>query len=870
MIDCRLAEHRLHAYVSRELSETEQSEVERHLAACPNCRGRFELEARVGQLRARSTRAKDSDEPKAATGGRPLLRKFTLISLALTLVAAAATTLTMGWIVESYLLGQVAIEARGRLDRVVLPILVPTGLAAPLKLEHVRLLDTAVRQSALSPVIERIALWDLRGNLLYESAPSQTRALPDLLASAANEPRHDVIGPVGGRQLRVLAPIQWRDAVLGIYEVEQGFEPLATHIQEMQFFAAVSLIGFSLALYSLLFRLVNGAARDLKAEASANARLTAAQRRQAERLGVAAELARLLTTSLDLDAIVGATLREVRRLVPFSRATVELSDEDTRTVWTLNGNDLLRRETLPSGVAVARPGVAITVGTAASDSVFHVEIPEHHCLGDSGSNGTRAALTLPLVSKERVLGALNLGDAGVDLYGAEDVEVLRPVAESLAAAIENSQLYAQVQRSNAIASALLETAEALSRLVPLDQLLEEVASRAIELLAADDALIFLMDDAQRVLVLRAAVGVPADRLAAFPLQRVEPEAVAAFARVCQGGGAIAIEDAANSPLLPPGLAEWYGARSCVLVPIEVGGRREGVMVVHFNRGTHHFTEAELRLATGLASQAAVAIANSRAVETVGEVEALREVSRVRSELVSVVSHELRSPISVILGYAELLTFENGLEPGARQMATEILDETIRLNKMVDDLLNLGRIESGRFALACSAVDLGAFAAEAADRFTMTAPNHRIAVVVDSPVEVSADRDRLRQVVDNLVGNAIRYSPDAGTIELRVGRGTGAADGNGYITVRDHGLGIAAADIARLFERFYRSGRAEMREINGTGLGLAVAQSIVAAHGGTIRAESDGPGLGSTFTVELPVVAEPSTLFRPAIVGARGL
>ncbi|MCI0347497.1 MAG: diguanylate cyclase, partial [Chloroflexi bacterium] len=206
--------------------------------------------------------------------GQGLLRRFTLISLALTAVATLLIIAAMGRVVEQYLLGQVALEAGRRLDRILRPVLPTEVLRAPLSAERHALLDAAVRGRLLEPPFERAALWDMEGGLIYQSAPTDATLPSDPVAAALLDgPRHDLVTGAEGRQLRVFTPIVMEGAVAGVYEIEQDFEPLAEHIWEMQAFAAVSLIGFSLGLYLLLFRLVRGAARDLAAEAVENGRL---------------------------------------------------------------------------------------------------------------------------------------------------------------------------------------------------------------------------------------------------------------------------------------------------------------------------------------------------------------------------------------------------------------------------------------------------------------------------------------------------------------------------------------------------------------------------------------------------------------------
>ncbi|MBI4496892.1 MAG: EAL domain-containing protein [Chloroflexi bacterium] len=615
-IDCAEAERRLQAYATRELTDSEIAEVEHHLVACLNCRMHFELETRLRRLRERRQRAED--RAIAPAPGDHLLRRFTIISLALTILATVLTTSIMGQLVQSYLLGQVESETIARLDRFILPLFPDQGVDAPLAAERVRHIDAAMRKYLLEHPIARIALWDRNGRLAYESGPTgDPRSEAPIADTSADAPRHDILVRPPGRVLRVFQPVVRNGVVLGIYEVNQDFEPLAAHISELQTFAAVSVVGFSLGLYLLLFRLVHGAARDLARQAAANALLTEAQRRQAERLEVAADVARLLTSNLDLETVVQATLREVRRIVGYRRASVVLAEEDGSTqVWALGKDGALERGgTLPEPGS-SRPGWAMEHGIPVLDSdiVSHPRFVEDRWLADI--HGVRSVLSLPLISKGRTLGALNLGHEQPGAYTRSDIEAVEPVAESLAAAIENARLYTAAQRSGSVATALLQTADALARLLTLDRLLQDVAARAVELLAADDALIFLAEDEGHRFALRASAGVAPDRLLAFPMQTVQPSEFAAFAQLCAGSGPVAVAQPATSALLPSGLADWYGARSCVFVPLEVGGRLEGAMVVHYTRAAHRFTAEEIALASGLASQAAIAIANSRAFEAV--------------------------------------------------------------------------------------------------------------------------------------------------------------------------------------------------------------------------------------------------------------
>ena len=211
------------------------------------------------------------------------------------------------------------------------------------------------------------------------------------------------------------------------------------------------------------------------------------------------------------------------------------------------------------------------------------------------------------------------------------------------------------------------------------------------------------------------------------------------------------------------------------------------------------------------------------------------------------SHELRTPLTSILGYAEL--FDLGVrdrpEDLARSLRT-IKSEATRMGTLVDDLLWLAKLDHER-PLDHEAVDLAALARQAATGVGVAHPGRDVAVVAGDPVVVVGDRHRLRQVLDNLLVNAVTHTPAAAAIEVRVG----AEGGTAVLVVHDEGPGIDPADVTRIFEPFYRSDPSRARRSGGTGLGLAIVAAIIEAHQGTVAVV---PGPGATFEVRLPTGA----------------
>ena len=227
-------------------------------------------------------------------------------------------------------------------------------------------------------------------------------------------------------------------------------------------------------------------------------------------------------------------------------------------------------------------------------------------------------------------------------------------------------------------------------------------------------------------------------------------------------------------------------------------------------------------------------------------EELRESERMKTELVSIVSHELRTPLASVLGFTALL-LKREFDPPIRRHYLGIVDaQARRLAALLEDFLDVQRIEHEGLELATERVDLAVLLDEQAELYAEQSPKHTVEVALDErPLSVRGDPDRLAQVVGNLLSNAIKYSPEGGTVKLAAER-----SGSGVrVIVRDEGLGIPEDQQERIFTKFFR-GDAGATGITGTGLGLAVSREIVEAHGGTIGFDSD-PSTGSTFWVELP-------------------
>jgi two-component system phosphate regulon sensor histidine kinase PhoR len=243
-----------------------------------------------------------------------------------------------------------------------------------------------------------------------------------------------------------------------------------------------------------------------------------------------------------------------------------------------------------------------------------------------------------------------------------------------------------------------------------------------------------------------------------------------------------------------------------------------------------------------------------AVITFNDVSERRRVDRIRRDFVANASHELRTPLTSIRGFVEVLE-DGGLEDGetAKRFLSRIRANADRMASLVDDLLELSRLESGAQAPSLEPVDCGGVVADVVSSFAKIAARKSIALeeIQSSVPKVLSDGDRIRRILEHLVDNALKYTPDGGRVAVRVAREAASV----LISVEDTGPGISAEHLPRLFERFYRVDTARSRELGGTGLGLSIVKHLAESMGASVKVTSVA-GRGSTFEVRLP--ARPGT------------
>lgn len=399
----------------------------------------------------------------------------------------------------------------------------------------------------------------------------------------------------------------------------------------------------------------------------------------------------------------------------------------------------------------------------------------------------------------------------------------------------------------------LVTEAALAHL-SLDDLLREMLERIGEILLVDLVTVLLLDPTGERLIPEAVSGLPVDVRAAT-LEAGVRVGDGIIGRIASERRGVVFDDLSSSTRSDPFL-DQASVNSIIGAPLGVEGHVIGVLLV----GTRHhrrFVEADLEFLQIVADRVALAIDRARLYEA--EQSARREADeaglavRLRDEFLSVASHELRNPVAGMKGATQLL--RRAAQRG--QLDDERVDRYIgmieqtanRLATLTDDLLDVSRLQQGILPLRPRQTDVAALLRATVERLQeQTAEHHIVLNVADPPCFAMIDGDRVEQIIENLVSNAIKYTPDGGDIDVTlVGKGEGLE-----LRVRDTGIGLPADMLERIFEPFGRAPNAVQRNIEGLGLGLYICRKIGEQHGGRLWAESGGEGRGTLMRLWLPI------------------
>lgn len=482
--------------------------------------------------------------------------------------------------------------------------------------------------------------------------------------------------------------------------------------------------------------------------------------------------------------------------------------------------------------------------------------------------GITSCMMVPLVARERTLGVISFVSSASDRhYGPLDLGFAEDLARRAAMAVDNSRLYRDSERQRREAEALTGVNRLITETLEPDAVGQRILESVRQLANARMAALYRLEPVSGDLRLLAGIGAEVD------WNRVLPKGTATLGLAIRERQPVATPDVLSDPritLVPESRAriERSGYRSVLAVPLLFRARVIGGLAVGDISGRIFKGEA-VRLLQRFAAQAAIAIENARlyAQERVARGEA-EEANRAKDDFLAVVSHELRTPLQAMLGWARMLT-SGKLDEAAARRAAETIERNTRLQtQLIDDLLDVSRIVAGKLQLDERAVDLLPVidAAVEAVRPAAVAKGLHVETELDPTAgPVWGDPGRLQQVAWNLVSNAVKFTPPAGRVDVRLMRTAKQA----RLTVTDTGRGVEPGVLPHIFDRFRQADSSSRRRRHGgLGLGLAIARQLVEMHHGAITAASEGEGRGATFTVTLPIMAMPSPATRPWSKAAR--
>ena len=394
---------------------------------------------------------------------------------------------------------------------------------------------------------------------------------------------------------------------------------------------------------------------------------------------------------------------------------------------------------------------------------------------------------------------------------------------------------------------LIKLSQVLNSTLELAPLLDMIIQIATELTDTAAASIMLVDKETRELRFAAVTGQRSASIKPFPV----PLEGSIAGTVAAENKPLLIRDARNDP-------RWYQevdkatgfvTRSIMAVPLQVRGRVIGVLEALNKQGDSEMTWEDVQILTTLANQAAIAVENARLVaELHVAYDELNELDRMKTDFISIAAHELRTPLSVILGYAMFL--KDDASGTMKEQVDIVLQSAMHLRSLIDDMLNLRQVDQGEATLELEMVPLQDLVTTAVDEIRSISEAKGLELTLSLPEErlmIEADRNKMTIVLLNLLSNAVKFTGSGGTIGVRVGGDSHQR----WFTVWDSGIGIAQENLQRIFDRFYQVESSLARHYEGMGLGLPIAREMVELHHGHITVESM-PGKGSAFTVTIPV------------------
>ena len=589
-------------------------------------------------------------------------------------------------------------------------------------------------------------------------------------------------------------------------------------------------------------------------------RSAAALAEQVDELSMMHRADRELSAHLNMDRIMTLTMDWALRRTRADTGLLALMTDDRRglvpfiTMGYLDQSVNKFDQSNPWPLTLGAVGEAARTGQTIVTRKIPLDDAQAHLMP-----GAQAQVAVPLSMRGEILGVIMLASADPDTFEENDINFLERLARRAAVALDNARLFRQSEQLADDMAVLYSASRTITSTLDRDEVLQHIAQSMAVALECSSAVILdyqAETDQARVLTVYR-VGTVRDARELLP----SPGDMSEINRLPQVLESVISQRPlilrAADPATPTPELLWLQQRriqAAVVIPLVAQGELIGVAVVVEGRRDRVFTSNEVFKVQTLASQASVALRQSLLFNEVLELE------KIKSEMIRMASHDLRNPLNNILGYIDLVKMSI-----APEHLTEELEEYIGslhrsakiMQSLIDDLLTLERVESERES-EWQEFDLGGLVVEVVESERNGAFLKQITLELQrepTTASVFGSMMQLRQAISNLIGNAVKYTPDGGHVTVRFSQ-----EGQRlHFSVKDTGYGISPERQARLFERFYRAREPGTDHIPGTGLGLSLVKTVVERHGGQVWFESE-PGVGSTFGFWLPA-AQPTAISR---------
>ena len=561
------------------------------------------------------------------------------------------------------------------------------------------------------------------------------------------------------------------------------------------------------------------------------------------------------TSTLALDHILQQVHDQVRQLLPLDLFCVVLRDR--------NGNGLRAELVVEEGHS--QPGFAIKVDNPTDPIARVMRSQQPLRINDVKADGNpslatpqfgssdkvRAWLGLPLIAQGKVIGMLSVQSYRPNAFTVDDEQLLMPVAAQAAVAIENAWLYRESKRRLEEASIIQAVALAGAHGQPFDDIVAEATERLRRLWDSHLSGFLFPDETGALRVHDSYIGISPE---AKRETRIQP-GMGVTGLVFQTGQPIIVPDVRQEARYIESTAE---TRSEMTAPLVVGDQVIGVVNVE-STCLDAFSAEDVHLLSALAGQLAIILDNVQAHRDLAEraeelqyaYNELAEAERLKDQLVQNISHELRTPMTYIRGYTELMLTETlgPLPAGLREFLKIVSQKAETVTHLIERIVVLQAVNPK--ALQLEPLRLSDLVKESIHRCEPQAQHAGLEVDCEAPQDlplIAGDRKQLLEAFDSLFSNAIKFSPRGGKVRLAAHPEAESI----HIQIADTGIGIPPDKLSRVFDRFYQIDGTTRRHFGGAGVGLALVRRIIEAHGGHIWAESAGQGLGSTFHLVLPI------------------